>query len=193
MSRHLYPTEFCRKFERTTTAKLHEALTSPKEPEDGEPGDISEGGKDVSEVKTEKPVGRKGTKSSESAQKTSEGARVKQATLKSVLGEALGYGPALSEHMILDAGLVPNMKLPKGSKLDDATIQILAQGIGKFEDWLQDIISGNRIPEGYILLQKQSSGKVAHSDSGSQVSPVICASPFMCSFTYIIITAYTTA
>lgn len=172
MSRHQYPTEYCRVFERTTAEKLQKALTSLKEHENGEPVDASEGGKDISEVKTEKSDGQKGAKSSESAKKTSESSRIKQATLKSVLGEALGYGPALSEHMILDAGLVPHMKLPKDSKLDDAMIQILAQGIGNFEDWLQDVISGDRIPEGYILLQKKSSGKVAKPDSGSQVCPI---------------------
>ncbi|OWM88012.1 hypothetical protein CDL15_Pgr016585 [Punica granatum] len=174
MSRHRYPTEFCRVFERTTTAKLQEALTSSKEPEDTEPVNINKGGKDISEVKTEKPGGRKGIKSSESTKHTSEGARTKQATLKSVLGEALGYGPALSEHMILDAGLVPSMKVPKDCKLDDAIIQTLAQGVAKFEDWLQEIISGDRIPEGYILLQKLSSGKGSLSEAGSQIYDEFC-------------------
>ncbi|KAK4775824.1 hypothetical protein SAY87_023785 [Trapa incisa] len=174
MSRHRYPTEFCRIFERTTSEKLHGAFSSCKDHENGELVDKNEGGKDISEVKTEKSDGRKSKKSSEAAKKTTEGSRIRQATLKSVLGEALGYGPALSEHMILDVGLVPNMKLPKDSIVDDATIQVLSQGIQKFEDWLQDVISGDRIPEGYILLQKQISGKVVQSNSGSQIYDEFC-------------------
>jgi hypothetical protein len=35
----------------------------------------------------------------------------KKATLKAILGESLGYGPALCEHIILDVGLQPNMKV----------------------------------------------------------------------------------
>ncbi|RVW64703.1 Nuclear export mediator factor Nemf [Vitis vinifera] len=63
-----------------------------------------EGGNKVSDAPREKQGNRKGAKSSEPSKNTNDGARAKQATLKTVLGEALGYGPALSEHIILDAG-----------------------------------------------------------------------------------------
>ncbi|KAK3002827.1 hypothetical protein RJ639_018858, partial [Escallonia herrerae] len=97
-------------------------------------------------------------KSNESS-KTSDGSRAKQATLKVVLGEVLGYGPALSEHIILDAGLAPNVKLVKDFNLEDSAILALVEAVKKFEDWLEDIISGDKVPEGYILMQQKILGK----------------------------------
>lgn len=178
MSRHRYPTEFCRVFERTTTEKLQAFFTSSKEPDNPKPLDIDEGGKKASEPKTESLDNLKGGKTSETVKNSSEGNRSKQQTLKIVLGEALGYGPALSEHIILDAGLVPSTKLPKDNKLDAAAIQVLALAVAKFEDWLQDIIFGERIPEGYILLQNKSSGKDrSTSEPGMKVFPRTSPSP----------------
>ncbi|RVW64694.1 Nuclear export mediator factor Nemf [Vitis vinifera] len=139
MSRHRYPVEICRVFERTATTKLQAALTSPKESESNEAVKASEGGNKVSDAPREKQGNRKGVKSSEPSKNTNDGARAKQATLKAVLGEALGYGPALSEHIILDAGLIPNTKVTKDSKFDIDTIQRLAQSVTKFENWLKDI------------------------------------------------------
>ncbi|KAG5404928.1 hypothetical protein IGI04_011047 [Brassica rapa subsp. trilocularis] len=135
MSRHRYPIEICRLFERTTASKLQESLTafSLKDHE----------AKD-SESK-EQNGGKKGGKSNEA----------KQFTLKNILGDALGYGPQLSEHIILDAGLVPSTKLSEEKKLDDNEIQLLVQAVIVFEDWLEDIIYGQKVPEGYILMQKQ--------------------------------------
>jgi hypothetical protein len=92
--------------------------------------------------------------------------------LKIILGEALGYGPALSEHMILDAGLIPNEKVPKDKTWDDAAVQALVQAVAKFEDWMQDIISGEIVPEGYILMQNKNLGKdssVSQPESLKQV------------------------
>lgn len=132
MSRHRYPIEICRLFERTTASKLQESLTA-----------FSHEVKD-SETK-EQNGGKKGGKSNES----------KQFTLKNILGDALGYGPQLSEHIILDAGLVPSTKLSQDKKLDDNEIQLLVQAVIVFEDWLEDVISGQKVPEGYILMQKQ--------------------------------------
>ena len=140
MSRHRYPVEICRVFERTATTKLQAALTSPKESESNEAVEASEGGNKVSDAPREKQGNRKGVKSSEPSKNTNDGARAKQATLKAVLGEALGYGPALSEHIILDAGLIPNTKVTKDSKFDIDTIQRLAQSVTKFENWLKDVI-----------------------------------------------------
>lgn len=158
MSRHRYPTESCRVFERTTVEKLLTALTSAKEDDADEAVKVDANGSDISNVVKEKQGARKGGKSS--------------ATLKTVLGEALGYGPALSEHMILDAGLIPTAKVPKDKTWDDATIQALVQAVAKFEDWMQDIISGEIVPEGYILMQNRNLGKdssISQSESVSQV------------------------
>lgn len=163
MSRHRYPTEFCRVFERTTAAKLQEALTSIKEPENSQPLKEDENENDVvdkpEKEKKEKQGKGKGGKSSDSSKSVKDGNCAKQATLKIVLGEVLGYGPALSEHIILDAGLVPNARFSNHKKLDDCTIEALVCAVAKFEDWLEDIISGDKVPEGYILMQKKLQGK----------------------------------
>ncbi|XP_010546948.1 PREDICTED: nuclear export mediator factor NEMF [Tarenaya hassleriana] len=139
MSRHRYPIEICRAFERTSFSKLGEALTtfSPKDHE-----------AESNELKEQNGKQKGG--------KTNDAARAKQLTLKNILGEALGYGPQLSEHIILDAGLVPSKKVSEDNKLDDDKIQSLAQAVARFEDWLEDIMHGQKIPEGYILMQKQS-------------------------------------
>ncbi|KAK2643714.1 hypothetical protein Ddye_018909 [Dipteronia dyeriana] len=173
MSRHRYPTEICRVFERTTVSKLHAALTSVKEPDNKEPDKVDENGKYVADAPKGKQGGNKSGKSSEpsktSSKNSGDSARAKQATLKTVLGEALGYGPALSEHIILDADLVPNTKV-KGDKLDEDTIQVLAAAVAKFEDWLQDVILGDKVPEGYILMQNKNLGKGGPpSEPGSSI------------------------
>ncbi|XP_019419387.1 PREDICTED: nuclear export mediator factor NEMF isoform X1 [Lupinus angustifolius] len=159
MSRHRYPTESCRVFERTTTAKLHTALTSSKEDDNDNADEVNGNGTDVSNVAKEKQGTRKGGKSS--------------ATLKTVLGEALGYGPALSEHIILDAGLIPNTKVPKDKTWDDATVQALVQAVVKFEDWMQDIISGEIIPEGYILMQNKNFQTGSVSQMYDEFCPIL--------------------
>ncbi|KAL9364890.1 hypothetical protein Peur_042763 [Populus x canadensis] len=173
MSRHRYPTEICRVFERSTAEKLQKALTSLKELENSNPVKVDADGGDsnVSDKPMKEKQGKnKGGKSSVPSKNTNEGNRVKQATLKTVLGEVLGYGPALSEHIILDAGLVPNTKFSNENKLDDETIQVLVKAVAKFENWLQDIISGDKVPEGYILMQNKNLGKdCPPSDSGSSV------------------------
>lgn len=188
MSRHHYPTEICRVFERTTVAKLHEALTSSsKDPDNDEPDKVNKDGNNASDASKGKQGSNKGGKSSEPSKNTSDSSRVKQATLKTVLGEALGYGPALSEHIILDAGLVPTTKVSKDKKLDDDAIQVLATAVSKFEDWLQDVILGDKVPEGYILMQKKNLGKDCPASvpgSSSQViSSVLLVFPNICSGT----------
>ncbi|KAJ4822904.1 hypothetical protein Tsubulata_037852 [Turnera subulata] len=168
MSRHRYPTEACRAFERTTAGKLQEAIASYEEPENSEPVSVDTESNVAEKTKNEKQGKRKGGKSSELTKKSNEGNRAKQATLKTVLGEVLGYGPALSEHILLDAGLVPSTKFSKHNKLDEDTMQALVHAVTKFEDWLQDVISGGKIPEGYILMQKKTTGKdFPSSESGS--------------------------
>ncbi|KAK8572110.1 hypothetical protein V6N13_047725 [Hibiscus sabdariffa] len=175
MSRHRYPTEICRHFERTTISKLQTALASSGEPDENEATKGVEAGNGLlgapkgkeKEKKGSQKGGQKGGKPSESNKSVSDNTRAKQATLKNVLGEALGYGPALAEHIILDAGLISNTKLSKDNKLDDDKVQALAQAVEKFEDWLQDVISGEKVPEGYILMQKKNPGKDGPPSEGT--------------------------
>ncbi|KAL3641867.1 hypothetical protein CASFOL_012682 [Castilleja foliolosa] len=157
MSRHRYPVEQSRTFERTTKEKMSEALQSLVEGNKDEHPDNSEQGNEHEPAMTEKHGNQKNAKTSKS--KKSENTRTKQATLKVVLGEALGYGPALLEHIILDASLIPSTKVGKDCKLDDNTIQVLGEAVERFEDWLSEVIFGEKIPEGYILMQQKIAGK----------------------------------
>ncbi|CAA2988533.1 nuclear export mediator factor NEMF [Olea europaea subsp. europaea] len=168
MSRHRYPVEISRTFERTTREKLWEALTSSLESGKGEGLDSNEQGNNSS-VPKGKLGSHKSRKPAESNR--SDSAHAKLATLKVVLGEALGYGPALSEHIILDASLIPSTRIGKDFKLEDDTIQVLAEAVARFEDWLADVISGEKVPEGYILMQQKNSGKKNDSmgDKGTSV------------------------
>ncbi|GFZ21643.1 zinc knuckle (CCHC-type) family protein [Actinidia rufa] len=168
MSRHQYPVEICRVFERTTIVKLQAALMSLEEVDNSDNTENNEGG--ISDPGAKGKQGnRKGWKLLESNKTSNDSARAKQTTLKVFLGEALGYGPQLSEHIILDTGLLPNTKVGRDFKLDDATVQVLDEAVAKFEDWLEDIISGDRIPEGYILMQQKNLGKKEYitSEAGS--------------------------
>ncbi|CAA2950932.1 nuclear export mediator factor NEMF [Olea europaea subsp. europaea] len=168
MSRHRYPVEISRTFERTTRERLWEAVTSSLESGKGEGLDSNEQGNNSSAPKG-KLGSHKSRKPAESNR--SDSAHAKQATLKVVLGEALGYGPALSEHIILDASLIPSTRIGKDFKLEDDTIQVLAEAVARFEDWLADVITGEKVPEGYILMQQKNSGKKNDSmgDKGTSV------------------------
>jgi hypothetical protein len=164
MSRHRYPIEICRVFERTTVSKLQESLTA-----------FVLKDHDAKQIEPkEQNGGKKGGKSNDST-------GAKQYTLKNILGDALGYGPQLSEHIILDAGLVPTTKLSEDKKLDDNEIQLLVQAVIVFEDWLEDIINGQKVPEGYILMQKQILANDTTSESGGvkKVTILLYASSFL--------------
>ncbi|ORY93012.1 fibronectin-binding protein A N-terminus-domain-containing protein [Syncephalastrum racemosum] len=73
-------------------------------------------------------------------------------TLKKVLNVALEYGPAMTEHIILEAGLNPNMKVASefdnsdGSPMLDALLAAFKQG--------DDMVASTKenIPKGYIVL-----------------------------------------
>lgn len=158
MARHRYPVESCRLFERTDGSKLQATLTSFNNHQSNEHVEDGAGGKDTLDAPELKKGNRKAVKSNDSSKKK-DSSQAKQATLKVVLGEALGYGPALSEHIILDAGLTPNLKVSNDLKLEDTSIQALSEGVKRFEDWLEDVISGAKIPEGYILMQQKKTGK----------------------------------
>ncbi|RAL38599.1 hypothetical protein DM860_002577 [Cuscuta australis] len=155
MSRHNYPVEICRSFNRTTSEKLQTALLFSAVSTEQESIQNTEHRIDNSDA--HQGDEGKGKKISENTKK--DRTRAKQATLKSVLGEALGYGPALSEHIILDAGLIPNTKVGNSFKLEHGTLDSLMAAVRKFEDWLEDIISGENVPEGYILLQQKTLSK----------------------------------
>lgn len=156
MSRHRYPIEASRVFERTGITKLQTALTCSKVSKSNDSFEVDEGGNnhsnDTSKDQCTSKIGK-----SNSNKNANDGGQAMKATLKIVLGEVLGYGPALSEHIILDAGLAPNMKVGDGSGIDVA--EVLVQAVARFEDWLVDVISGEKVPEGYILMQNKASGK----------------------------------
>lgn len=195
MSRHRYPVETCRVFQRTDFAKLKDTLTMPENVDDKVPSEVTSGsangqepsasandGGPVTDI-SEKPLSRKEkksaakTKQSGSNSKVSNGGQSNKATLKTILGEALAYGPALAEHIILDAGLVPSTKVGKDpeSSVDDNTLNALMESITRFEDWLVDIISGQRIPEGYILMQNKMAAKKNLTPSeGSSTNQKVC-------------------
>lgn len=167
MSRHRYPVETCRVFKRTTTEKLHAALMSSSQTDKIEHVEDNERGNGGSDVPQQKQVNQKSIKATNSTKKGND--RAKSPTLKVVLGEALGYGPALSEHIILDAGLVPNTKIDADFTLEGNTLLSLTEAVKQFEDWLEDIILGEKVPEGYILMQQQALSKKDSTicDSGS--------------------------
>ncbi|XP_047959508.1 ribosome quality control complex subunit NEMF [Salvia hispanica] len=167
MSRHQYPVEQSRAFERTTKEKMCAAFESFVEGKKDQQLDNCETANDSSNVPMGKHGSEKNTKANES--KKTDNIRANQATLKVVLGEILGYGPALSEHIILDAGLMPSMKVSKDFKLDTNIAEALAEAVMKFEDWLADVIYGEKVPEGYIVMQQKNSGKKSDdvSDKGS--------------------------
>ncbi|KAH1068814.1 hypothetical protein GYH30_006402 [Glycine max] len=103
--------------------------------------------------------------------------RKSSATLNIVLGEALGYGRALSEHILLDAGLIPSTKVSKDRTWDDAIVQALVQAVVRLEDWMQDVILGELVPEGYILMQNKNLGKdssISQPRSVSQMYDEFC-------------------
>ncbi|XP_051129240.1 uncharacterized protein LOC127250124 [Andrographis paniculata] len=159
MSRHRYPVEQSRAFERTTREKMLTILESLVDSNRSDHLNNSELRNNSSNIPNGKLESQKN--------------KTKQATLKVVLGETLGYGPALSEHIILDAGLIPNTKVGKDFKWDENTSQVLFEAITRFEDWLADVISGEKIPEGYILMQQKSLGKNHNFISGKVTSEQI--------------------
>lgn len=166
MSRHRYPIEFCRVFKRSTSSKLKEAIAASYEQGEDEEVEAKEDGSNVLDTSKTKKNAKKGGKIPDANKTGNDGTRSKKCTLKMVIGEGLGYGPQLSEHMILDAGLTPSMKISKDNKLDEGKVEVLGQAVGRFEDWLEDVILGSKVPEGYILMQtKKPGGK----DSGTTV------------------------
>ncbi|EPS59484.1 hypothetical protein M569_15323, partial [Genlisea aurea] len=154
MSRHRYPVENSRAFERTSREKIFRAIESFVEGSREEQPENDSEAPDGSTV-----VSGNNNATVPNELKKTNVSRGKQATLKTVLGDALSYGPALSEHIILDAGLKPGTKIDVSFELDDNISEVLARAVMRFEDWLADVIYGDKIPNGYILMQQKVSGK----------------------------------
>jgi len=167
MSRHRYPIEISRAFERSTISKLREALESSNELKEGEQIGVKEDGNNVLDVPKTKS-GKKGGKVSVANKTGNDRGHGKQRVLKTILGEGLGYGPQLSEHMILDAGLSPSLKISKDNKLGEDKVQTLGEAVGRFEDWLENVIHGSKVPEGYIVMQAKKPG-TTESENSSKV------------------------
>lgn len=168
MPRHQYPLDVCRVFERTTSAKVQDVLASNKKPEASKKLKENNAHLELTEVGDTGPDVHKEKQKLERSRSTGKaktGANSRKLTFKFTLGEALGYGPGILEHIILDAGLAPNVKFTKHFKLDENSLQALLKAIEKFEDWMEDVIKGDKIPEGYILMQRKVLGKDS-SNSG---------------------------
>lgn len=159
MSRHRYPVEACRIFERTDFTKLKVSLTLYKSSDGAEESDSAEGGTTSSTLSDQGKNNNNTSNVSGKNRKANDGARSNKTSLKAILGEALSYGPALAEHIILDAGLLPTMKVGNDSRIDEGTVDILVQAVTRFEDWLWDVISCAKVPEGYILMKNTVSDK----------------------------------
>lgn len=159
MSRHRYPIEACRVFEKTDFTKLKSTLTERKLSDADESSElnasysVSDNQKEQDGVKkNDLPISKK---------KQNDGKKTDKATLKTILGEALSYGPAIAEHIILDAGLLPSMKVGNDadSKIDEGLLQSLVESVTRFEEWLISVMSGATVPEGYILMQNKTERK----------------------------------
>lgn len=166
MVKHQYPINSCRLFERNNLEKVEQALRVQKVEV---PADVEQDAAKESAAERATPESKKGKGKSDKGvkdkkEKTPWGKKVDSGrTLKSVLADCLGYGPALSEHIILDSGLQSNMKVAVGTdgslsiRMDD--LQILMEAVVRFEDWLDKVVNGGHIPEGYVYMQKKKIGK----------------------------------
>ncbi|XP_024524547.1 nuclear export mediator factor NEMF [Selaginella moellendorffii] len=148
MARHRYPVENCRTFQRTTMQDLIRAF-SPDE------------------KKAEQ----------QEAQQTPQDARLQKKkddegfTLKSILLDSFSYGPAVFEHVILDAGLQPNMKVCDASNrsmVSEKDLHSLLEAIKRFEDWLESVTTGDFTPEGYITFHPNKTAKKKNAESAEE-------------------------
>ncbi|KAL2651385.1 hypothetical protein R1flu_019513 [Riccia fluitans] len=179
MAHHQYPISSCRMFERTTTEKLTTLLKEQSLPMSAEAAEkeqeaTSKEARTPDKKKTKGKPDKGEGKGSKVADQESSGNSKKGAgapTLKFILGDGLGYGPALSEHIILNAGLQPSLKITKenvaiaASNLSGEQLENLAAAVKKFEDWLGAVVTGDLVPEGYIYMQKRGITGKAKSSS----------------------------
>lgn len=165
MAKHEYPVNSCRLFERFSLEKLEAAMRDQKAQAEVEEiieakevvpdsvaQDIKKGKGKSDKVVKEKKVKTPWGKKEDSGR-----------TLKSVLTGSLEYGPALCEHIVLDSGLQSGMKVSVGAdgvlSISKDDLDILMAAIIRFEDWLDSVVNGDRIPEGFVYMQKKRIGK----------------------------------
>lgn len=164
MAKHEYPVNACRLFNRFSLEKLEAAMRDQKTQADADEYiDAKEVVHDSVAQETKKGKGKGKTEKvlKEKKVKTSWGKKEDTGrTLKSVLGGCLGYGPALCEHIVLDSGLQSGMKVSLGP---DGVLSISKENLGdlmgaisRFEDWLDSVVNGDRIPEGFVYMQKKN-------------------------------------
>ncbi|EIE22903.1 hypothetical protein COCSUDRAFT_16391 [Coccomyxa subellipsoidea C-169] len=84
-------------------------------------------------------------------------------TLRGALASVVPYGPALSEHCTLLAGLRPTRK-PKADPLCEEERTALLGGVRHWEAWLDACETA--APEGFISLKRPADGSEAASASG---------------------------
>ncbi|KAI8066316.1 fibronectin-binding protein A N-terminus-domain-containing protein [Gongronella butleri] len=75
--------------------------------------------------------------------------------LKKVLNHGFEYGPAMTEHIILEAGLNPNLKVATELDISDDSpvLDDLLQAFIKGDEMVTS--SGNKVSKGYIILMDQ--------------------------------------
>ncbi|KAI9492473.1 fibronectin-binding protein A N-terminus-domain-containing protein [Zychaea mexicana] len=87
-------------------------------------------------------------------------------TLKKVLNIAYEYGPAMIEHIILKAGLSPNMKPATefDSSIDSPMMQDLIKAFAEGDEMVES--TKNNVPRGYIILleDKKAPAKEGEED-----------------------------
>ena len=167
MAKHQYPINSCRLIERSTLEKVALALKEQKvqEPEDEDQSIVPR--EAVPEVTAQEPKKGKGKGEKVVKEKKVKAPWGKKEdsgrTLKSVLADCLGYGPALCEHIILDSGLQSGTKVTVGSdgvvSTTKAELEALMAAVKRFEDWLDSVVNGSFVPEGYIYMQKKKIAK----------------------------------
>ncbi|KAI9305340.1 fibronectin-binding protein A N-terminus-domain-containing protein [Cunninghamella echinulata] len=86
-------------------------------------------------------------------------------TLKKILNIGFEYGPAMTEHIILEAGLDPNTKVATDFDYSDDSpaLKDLLEAFIKGDEMVAS--TGNKVPNGYIILLDQPKGKKENEES----------------------------
>ncbi|KAH7291813.1 hypothetical protein KP509_29G036400 [Ceratopteris richardii] len=168
MARHQYPVDSCRPWKKTSLEKLESLVSGVNNHDKVSSEELNTHLQSAAEIETIQQVTVKGRKSGKKAELASEKDKY---GLKNIISEGLGYGPTLSEHLVLGAGLPKNLKVfsknDKGeliSTVEKPMLEKLHLAIVQFEDWLESIIFGSQVPEGFILLQRRKGGEELTSE-----------------------------
>ncbi|CAO3640297.1 unnamed protein product [Cunninghamella blakesleeana] len=86
-------------------------------------------------------------------------------TLKKILNIGFEYGPAMTEHIILEAGLDPNMKVATDFDYSDDSpaLKDLLEAFIKGDEMVGS--TSNKVPKGYIILLDQPKNKKEGEES----------------------------